>query len=101
MSLRWHLGYCNSSYLPTNRGFDTQYGFYNSQINNYAKTYNFAPFPFDFFENDKIVPVTDLRSRFGFQGVRGVKCIDLFFWQSLLLSHFGNRTFSGRGHTKS
>ena len=23
---KWHLGYCNSSYLPHNRGFDTHYG---------------------------------------------------------------------------
>ncbi len=26
---RWHLGYCNEKYLPTSRGFDTFYGFYN------------------------------------------------------------------------
>ena len=24
---RWHLGYCNETYLPTNRGFETFRGF--------------------------------------------------------------------------
>ena len=29
---KWHLGFCNSSYHPLNRGFDSFYGFYGSQI---------------------------------------------------------------------
>ncbi len=49
---RWHLGFCNPAYLATNRGFDTQYGFMNSQIWNYVKTNQVPPYPYDWFLND-------------------------------------------------
>ena len=26
---RWHLGYCNEKFLPTNRGFDSFFGYWN------------------------------------------------------------------------
>ena len=29
---KWHLGVCNSSYLPTSRGFDTFYGHYSGAV---------------------------------------------------------------------
>ena len=35
---RWHLGFCKDEYLPTNRGFDTFYGFYNGYIDYYDHT---------------------------------------------------------------
>ena len=35
---RWHLGFCHPSYLPTNRGFDTFYGYYNGAENYYNHT---------------------------------------------------------------
>ncbi len=33
ISGKWHLGHFNMDYLPTHRGFDTQYGHYNGAIN--------------------------------------------------------------------
>ena len=32
---RWHLGFCNESYLPTQRGFDTFYGYYTGGVHHY------------------------------------------------------------------
>jgi len=29
---KWHLGYCNESYVPTSRGFDHFYGFYLGSV---------------------------------------------------------------------
>ncbi len=51
---RWHLGHCNAAYLPTSRGFDTQFGFYNSHIANYYKIYDKPPYAWDFFKNDQL-----------------------------------------------
>ncbi|XP_025085303.1 arylsulfatase B-like [Pomacea canaliculata] len=32
---KWHLGYCNWKYTPTYRGFDSFYGYYNSDEDYY------------------------------------------------------------------
>ncbi len=54
IDVRWHLGHCNAAYLPTSRGFDTQFGFYNSHIANYYKIYDKPPYAYDFFKNEEI-----------------------------------------------
>jgi len=35
---KWHLGFCNEACLPTSRGFDTFYGFYNGYVDHYYHT---------------------------------------------------------------
>ncbi len=50
---RWHLGNCNEAYLPTSRGFDSQYGFYSSFINNFDHIINANPNLYDFQQNDQ------------------------------------------------
>ena len=34
---RWHLGFCNWSYTPTYRGFDSFFGFYTGQQDYYNR----------------------------------------------------------------
>ncbi len=62
---RWHLGHCNKAYLPTNRGFDTQYGIYLSGGDYYQKRYTNPDFPYDFFEDDEFLgPTLELNSTY-------------------------------------
>lgn len=35
---KWHLGFCNEACLPTNRGFDSYYGFYNGYVDHFDHT---------------------------------------------------------------
>ena len=39
---KWHLGYCNKAYLPTNRGFDSFFGQYN-HVTDYYTRYSTMP----------------------------------------------------------
>lgn len=34
---KWHLGFCNETYLPTSRGFQTFFGQYNQACNYYTR----------------------------------------------------------------
>ncbi len=61
---RWHLGHCNPAYLPTNRGFDTQFGIQNSGGYNTAHIDYVPPHPYDFFENDVVKKDFDTRVTF-------------------------------------
>ena len=35
---KWHLGHYSNSFLPTARGFDSHYGFYNGRHDYYDQT---------------------------------------------------------------
>ncbi len=50
---RWHLGHCNEAYLPTRRGFDTQFGFHNSHVTSLYHLHTTPPFAYDFFRDDR------------------------------------------------
>ena len=34
---KWHLGYCNETYLPTRRGYDTFFGHYTEQTDHFTR----------------------------------------------------------------
>ena len=56
LSGKWHLGFCHPSYLPTNRGFHSHYGFWNAEEDYWSKRAldweNF--YGYDFHENLEI-----------------------------------------------
>ena len=55
--MRWHLGFCNDSYLPLSRGFDTFNGYLGGSANYYTHSKN-APKHFtggyDYRKNNEI-----------------------------------------------
>ena len=55
---RWHLGHCSRAYLPTSRGFDTQYGILTGTAYSYNKSYPMRPDPpsvYDFHQDDRLL----------------------------------------------
>lgn len=48
---KWHLGIVNRAYLPTNRGFDHQYGLYNGATDYFTHVMNGG---FDWHKNDQV-----------------------------------------------
>jgi arylsulfatase A-like enzyme len=52
---KWHLGFCNVSYTPLHRGFDTHYGYYNGEEDYYhhVRTYNPTASGYDFRNNSE------------------------------------------------
>ncbi|GFT01847.1 arylsulfatase B [Nephila pilipes] len=40
---KWHLGFCNFSYTPTQRGFDSFFGFYTGALDYFSHTRNSKP----------------------------------------------------------
>ena len=36
INFRWHLGYCNESYLPTRRGFESHIGYWGGSEDYYS-----------------------------------------------------------------
>jgi len=56
---KWHLGFCNEACLPTSRGFDSFYGFYNGYVDHYTHIINGG---YDFWDNGKVENSTDYAS---------------------------------------
>ena len=49
-SCRWHQGFCNDSYLPTSRGFESFLGYHTGGEDYYAHTWPDAQSTYDFFD---------------------------------------------------
>ncbi len=49
---RWHLGFCNNSYLPTRRGFDSFYGYFSHGEDYFEHTEEKHNL-YDFFDNEE------------------------------------------------
>ena len=59
---KWHLGFYHENYLPTNRGFDSFYGYYGDGIEKYNHTKSYKKGPGNRLEGydfrDGLTPIT-------------------------------------------
>ena len=53
---KWHLGFSSAAQLPTTRGFDSFYGYYNGFVDYWTKFYGTH---LDLHDNDEIVTNPD------------------------------------------
>eukprot|EP01035_Chromulina_nebulosa_P018932 gene18932-24739_t len=96
---KWHLGYSSQARLPSYRGFDYTYGYYNGYIDYYTKSFGGY---LDLHENGEVVTETsevssDLHSAYLFQAKAEAVISNhaenypddpMFLYYALQLTHF-------------
>ena len=48
---KWHLGFCNKKFWPTNRGFDHHYGYHLPREGHFDHTYDDG---YDFYDDEQV-----------------------------------------------
>ena len=86
-NFRWHLGYCNETYLPTRRGFESHNGFWGGSEDYYAHTrgptVGGGKPGYDFRSNDD--PDEDARGKYS--SVRLLGDLARFYPRRLMISN--------------
>jgi len=55
---KWHLGYCDESFRPQNRGFDTAFGLMGAGINYLTHKASGSQI-YDYWNGETMVPMSD------------------------------------------
>ena len=55
---KWHLGYCDESFRPHNRGFDTAFGLMGAGINYLTHKASGSQI-YDYWNGENMVPTSD------------------------------------------